>query len=53
MDTEKLIQEIKAIASHPTSKYFFNVSSEEALLEQAGTLGERIFSLEGNKYTVF
>ncbi|XP_015670666.1 integrin alpha-2 [Protobothrops mucrosquamatus] len=47
MDTEKLIQEIKAIASHPTSKYFFNVSSEEALLEQAGTLGERIFSLEG------
>ncbi|KAL7989049.1 hypothetical protein Chor_007968 [Crotalus horridus] len=47
MDTEKLIKEIKAIASHPTSKYFFNVSSEEALLEQAGTLGERIFSLEG------
>ncbi|XP_063151748.1 integrin alpha-2 [Candoia aspera] len=47
MDTKKLIAEIKGIASHPTSKYFFNVSSEEALLEKAGTLGERIFSLEG------
>ncbi|XP_025023432.1 integrin alpha-2 isoform X1 [Python bivittatus] len=46
-DTKKLIKEIKGIASHPTSKYFFNVSSEEALLEKAGTLGERIFSLEG------
>uniref|UniRef100_A0A670YN62 Integrin subunit alpha 2 n=1 Tax=Pseudonaja textilis TaxID=8673 RepID=A0A670YN62_PSETE len=46
-DTKKLIKEIKAIASQPTSNFFFNVSSEEALLEKAGTLGERIFSLEG------
>ncbi|KAG8131116.1 hypothetical protein E2320_017684 [Naja naja] len=46
-DTKKLIAEIKAIASQPTSNFFFNVSSEEALLEKAGTLGERIFSLEG------
>uniref|UniRef100_A0A8D0DZM6 Integrin alpha-2 n=1 Tax=Salvator merianae TaxID=96440 RepID=A0A8D0DZM6_SALMN len=46
-DTEKLIKEIKAIASHPTDNYFFNVSSEAALLEEAGTLGDRIFSIEG------
>ncbi|XP_034296748.1 integrin alpha-2 [Pantherophis guttatus] len=46
-DTKNLIEEIKAIASQPTSNFFFNVSSEQALLEKAGTLGERIFSLEG------
>ncbi|XP_077203207.1 integrin alpha-2 [Paroedura picta] len=49
LDTKKLIQEIKGIASLPTSKYFFNVSSEDALLEEAGTLGERIFSIEGTQ----
>ncbi|KAF4804644.1 Integrin alpha-2 [Turdus rufiventris] len=47
LDTKNLINEIKGIASHPTEKYFFNVSSEAALLEEAGTLGERIFSIEG------
>uniref|UniRef100_A0A8C5UFJ8 Integrin alpha-2 n=1 Tax=Malurus cyaneus samueli TaxID=2593467 RepID=A0A8C5UFJ8_9PASS len=47
LDTKNLIKEIKGIASHPTEKYFFNVSSEAALLEEAGTLGERIFSIEG------
>ncbi|KAJ7334994.1 hypothetical protein JRQ81_012935 [Phrynocephalus forsythii] len=47
MDTKNLIKEIKGIASLPTSKYFFNVSSEAALLDEAGTLGERIFSIEG------
>uniref|UniRef100_A0A803XZN3 VWFA domain-containing protein n=1 Tax=Meleagris gallopavo TaxID=9103 RepID=A0A803XZN3_MELGA len=46
LDTKNLIKEIKGIASHPTEKYFFNVSSEAALLEEAGTLGERIFSIE-------
>uniref|UniRef100_H3B0E3 Integrin subunit alpha 2 n=1 Tax=Latimeria chalumnae TaxID=7897 RepID=H3B0E3_LATCH len=46
LDTEKLINEIKSIASNPTEKYFFNVSEEKALLEIAGTLGERIFSIE-------
>uniref|UniRef100_A0A8D2KRC2 Integrin alpha-2 n=1 Tax=Varanus komodoensis TaxID=61221 RepID=A0A8D2KRC2_VARKO len=46
-DTTKLIEEIKAIASDPKLKYFFNVSSEKALLEEAGTLRERIFSIEG------
>uniref|UniRef100_A0ABM5FTY2 Integrin alpha-2 isoform X1 n=1 Tax=Pogona vitticeps TaxID=103695 RepID=A0ABM5FTY2_9SAUR len=47
MDTKNLIKEIQGIASLPTSRYFFNVSSEAALLDEAGTLGERIFSIEG------
>nr|XP_020852540.1 integrin alpha-2 isoform X3 [Phascolarctos cinereus] len=47
LDTKNLIKEIKAIASTPTERYFFNVSDEDALLEKAGTLGERIFSIEG------
>ncbi|KAM7320839.1 hypothetical protein ACRRTK_020092 [Alexandromys fortis] len=42
-----LIKEIKAIASTPTERYFFNVADEAALLEKAGTLGEHIFSIEG------
>lgn len=53
LDTKNLIKEIKGIASHPTEKYFFNVSSEAALLEEAGTLGERIFSIEGKLLNVF
>ncbi|XP_037654964.1 integrin alpha-2 [Choloepus didactylus] len=47
LDTKNLIKEIKAIASIPTERYFFNVSDETALLEKAGTLGEQIFSIEG------
>ncbi|XP_069483360.1 integrin alpha-2 [Ambystoma mexicanum] len=47
IDTKNLINEIKGIASVPTERYFFNVSDEAALLEKAGTLGERIFSIEG------
>ncbi|XP_053557240.1 integrin alpha-2 [Bombina bombina] len=47
IDSRKLINEIKSIASTPTENYFFNVSDEVALLEKAGTLGERIFSIEG------
>ncbi|KAG8519798.1 Integrin alpha-2 [Galemys pyrenaicus] len=47
LDTKNLIKEIKAIASVPTERYFFNVSDEAALLEKAGTLGEQIFSIEG------
>ncbi|XP_075397140.1 integrin alpha-2 isoform X2 [Tenrec ecaudatus] len=47
LDTKNLIKEIKAIASVPTERYFFNVSDEAALLEKAGTLGEHIFSIEG------
>ncbi|XP_023564722.1 integrin alpha-2 [Octodon degus] len=47
LDTKNLIKEIKAIASLPTDRFFFNVADEVALLEKAGTLGERIFSIEG------
>ncbi|XP_011381912.1 integrin alpha-2 isoform X1 [Pteropus vampyrus] len=47
LDTKNLIKEIKAIASIPTERYFFNVSDEAALLEKAGTIGEQIFSIEG------
>ncbi|XP_036134702.1 integrin alpha-2 [Molossus molossus] len=47
LDTKNLIKEIKAIASIPTERYFFNVSDEAALLEKAGTIGEHIFSIEG------
>ncbi|XP_040898794.1 integrin alpha-2-like [Toxotes jaculatrix] len=47
IDTENLIKEIKSIASSPTEKYFFNVSEEAALSTIAGTLGDRIFNIEG------
>uniref|UniRef100_A0A8C7W5H7 Integrin subunit alpha 2 n=1 Tax=Oncorhynchus mykiss TaxID=8022 RepID=A0A8C7W5H7_ONCMY len=47
IDTKNLIAEIKSIASTPTDRYFFNVSAEEALLEIAGSLGDRIFNIEG------
>lgn len=47
LDTKNLIKEIKAIASVPTERYFFNVSDEAALLEKAATIGEHIFSIEG------
>ncbi|XP_054630091.1 integrin alpha-2 [Dunckerocampus dactyliophorus] len=47
IDTENLIKEIKSIASVPTENYFFNVSEEAALSTIAGTLGSRIFNIEG------
>lgn len=47
IDTKDLITEIKSIASIPSERYFFNVSSEEALQEISGTLGDRIFNIEG------
>ncbi|XP_016118136.1 integrin alpha-2-like, partial [Sinocyclocheilus grahami] len=47
IDTSKLIAEIKSIANNPTEKYFFNVSEEAALIEIVGTLGDRIFNIEG------
>ncbi|XP_073536418.1 integrin alpha-2 isoform X2 [Phyllobates terribilis] len=47
IDSKNLISEIKAITSDPKERFFFNVSDEVALLDQAGTLGERIFSIEG------
>lgn len=47
IDSKNLISEIKAITSDPKERFFFNVSDEVALLDKAGTLGERIFSIEG------
>ncbi|XP_034451208.1 integrin alpha-2 [Hippoglossus hippoglossus] len=47
INTENLITEIKSIASLPTEKFFFNVSEEAALSTITGTLGNRIFNIEG------
>ncbi|XDV53921.1 hypothetical protein PO909_022316 [Leuciscus waleckii] len=47
IDSSKLIAEIKSIASNPSEKYFFNVSEEATLIEIVGTLGDRIFNIEG------
>uniref|UniRef100_A0AAQ4QMR3 Integrin subunit alpha 2 n=1 Tax=Gasterosteus aculeatus aculeatus TaxID=481459 RepID=A0AAQ4QMR3_GASAC len=47
INTDNLIEEIKSIASVPKEKYFFNVSEEAALSTIAGTLGSRIFNIEG------
>ncbi|KAM7018333.1 integrin alpha-2 [Tautogolabrus adspersus] len=47
IDTENLIEEIQSIASKPSAKYFFNVSEEAALSTITGTLGNRIFNIEG------
>ncbi|XP_072108597.1 integrin alpha-2-like isoform X1 [Mobula birostris] len=47
INPDNLIKEIKSIASSPIDKHFFNVSSENALIEIASVLKERIFSIEG------
>uniref|UniRef100_A0A667ZDM2 Integrin subunit alpha 2 n=1 Tax=Myripristis murdjan TaxID=586833 RepID=A0A667ZDM2_9TELE len=47
IDTKNLIKEIKSIASSPVEKHFFNVSEEAALSTIVGTLGNRIFNIEG------
>ncbi|XP_019351444.2 integrin alpha-1 isoform X2 [Alligator mississippiensis] len=46
LSPEKLLEEIKSIASEPTEKHFFNVSDELALVTIVEALGERIFALE-------
>ncbi|XP_040195238.1 integrin alpha-1 [Rana temporaria] len=46
ISTEKLVNEIKSIASDPKEKHFFNVSDELVLSTIAESLGERIFALE-------
>ncbi|RXN21390.1 integrin alpha-2-like protein [Labeo rohita] len=48
---KKFIEEIELIASTPTENYMFNVSSEQALINIAGTLGDRIFNIEGYSVT--
>lgn len=42
---------MESIASTPTDRHYFHVAEEEALQEIAGTLGERIFNIEGRCYT--
>lgn len=49
IDSKKLVDEIKSIASSPSDRYYFNVTDEVALQEIAGTLGDRIFNIEGTK----
>ncbi|CAH2296367.1 integrin alpha-1 [Pelobates cultripes] len=44
--TDRLIEEIKSIASEPKETHFFNVSDELALSTIVESLGERIFALE-------
>ena len=44
---EQLLREVRSIASRPA--LFFNVSDERALRGIVGALGERIFSLEGQR----
>uniref|UniRef100_S4RSW0 VWFA domain-containing protein n=1 Tax=Petromyzon marinus TaxID=7757 RepID=S4RSW0_PETMA len=47
IDPSNFISELKAISSEPEEKHFINVADEAALNDIVGTLGERIFSLEG------
>ncbi|XP_048114206.1 integrin alpha-2-like [Alosa alosa] len=47
IDPKILITEMESIASTPTERHYFHVAAEEALLEIAGTLGDRIFNIEG------
>ncbi|XP_076875312.1 integrin alpha-2 [Brachyhypopomus gauderio] len=46
-DIKKFIEEIESIASDPKEKHVFNVSSEAGLVNIAGSLGDRIFTIEG------
>lgn len=45
------MNEIKFIASDPDDKHFFNVTDEAALKDIVDALGERIFSLEGERWS--
>lgn len=41
------MREIRAIASDPDERFFFNVTDEAALTDIVDALGDRIFGLEG------
>lgn len=41
------MREIRAIASDPDDRFFFNVTDEAALTDIVDALGDRIFGLEG------
>lgn len=50
INPEAFLNEIKYIASDPDDKHFFNVTDEAALKDIVDALGDRIFSLEGERY---
>uniref|UniRef100_A0A6I8NF19 Integrin subunit alpha 10 n=1 Tax=Ornithorhynchus anatinus TaxID=9258 RepID=A0A6I8NF19_ORNAN len=47
-DPASFLREIRAIASDPDDKFFFNVTDEAALTDIVDALGDRIFGLEGS-----
>ncbi|EPQ19421.1 Integrin alpha-10 [Myotis brandtii] len=47
-DPSSFVQEIRAIASDPDERFFFNVTDEAALTDIVDALGDRIFGLEGS-----
>lgn len=49
-DPSSFLREIRAIASDPDERFFFNVTDEAALTDIVDALGDRIFGLEGNDY---
>lgn len=49
IDPQAFLEEIRFIASDPDEKHFFKVTDESALKDIVDALGERIFSLEGQR----
>ncbi|XP_072802776.1 integrin alpha-10 isoform X3 [Vicugna pacos] len=47
-DPSAFLREIRAIASDPDERFFFNVTDEAALTDIVDALGDRIFGLEGS-----
>ncbi|XP_036199150.1 integrin alpha-10 isoform X1 [Myotis myotis] len=47
-DPSAFVREIRAIASDPDERFFFNVTDEAALTDIVDALGDRIFGLEGS-----
>ncbi|KAM5256054.1 integrin alpha-10 [Ctenodactylus gundi] len=47
-DPSSFLREIRAIASDPDERFFFNVTDEAALTDIVDALGDRIFGLEGS-----
>ncbi|ELK29855.1 Integrin alpha-10 [Myotis davidii] len=47
-DPSSFVREIRAIASDPDERFFFNVTDEAALTDIVDALGDRIFGLEGS-----
>ncbi|XP_029084220.1 integrin alpha-10 isoform X2 [Monodon monoceros] len=47
-DPSTFLREIRAIASDPDERFFFNVTDEAALTDIVDALGDRIFGLEGS-----